>query len=136
MIRLIIFLRPAAKYLLLAWALTILIVSSIPNIPTLKIHTARAEYRLDYLMHFTEYGILTFVTFLSFAGTRFRVKFIKIFLITLCLALFAVMDELHQKLIPGRAYSIRDIISDVSGVVAMTFFSLIIFRAVRKQFLN
>jgi VanZ family protein len=131
MLKLIIFLRPFARYLLIAWVLTIIILSSLPNIPTLKIHTARAEIRLDYLMHFCEYGVLTFVTFLSFAGEEFKIRFRKFILITTFLVLFATLDELHQKLIPGRTCSMNDVASDVTGVVAAIVFTLMVFRSVR-----
>ena len=130
MLKLIIILRPVARYLLIAWGLTIIILSSIPNIPTLKIHTAKAEFRLDYLMHFCEYGVLTFVAFLSFAGEEFKIRFRKFMLITAFLVTFAVLDELHQKLIPGRTCSIKDMTSDVTGILAAIIFTLLIFRSI------
>lgn len=133
MLKLIIFLRPAARYLLIAWLLTIIIVSSIPNIPTLKIHTAKSEIRLDYLIHFCEYGVLTFIAFLSFAGKEFKVGFRKVLMIVISLIIFAVLDELHQKLIPGRSYNIKDIMSNVTGIVVVTIFTAIIFRLVKDK---
>jgi VanZ family protein len=66
------------------------------------IHTAKAEIRLDYLMHFCEYGVLAFIAQLSFAGEKFKINYKKFLLITVSLILFAILDELHQKLIPGR----------------------------------
>jgi VanZ family protein len=130
MLKLIIFLRPIARYLLIAWVLTIITLSSLPNIPTLKIHTARVEFRLDYLMHFCEYGVLAFMTFLSFAGEEFKIRFRKFMLITAFLVLFAALDELHQKLIPGRTCSMNDVASDVTGILAAIIFTLIIFRLI------
>jgi VanZ family protein len=134
MFKLILFLRPIARYLLIAWLLTIIIVSSIPNIPTLKIHTSRSEIRLDYLLHFCEYGVLTFMAHLSFAGKEFKLSYKKLMLIITSLILFAILDELHQKLIPGRSYSIKDIVSNVTGILAATIFTLIVFRAIRDRF--
>ena len=113
--------------------LTILILSSIPNIPTLKVHTARHEFRLDYLMHFAEYGMLSFLAFIYFAENELRIGFRKIILIASCIVLFAVLDELHQKLIPGRTYSIRDILSDVTGVAAAIIFTIFIFRSLDSK---
>jgi VanZ family protein len=130
MLKLILFLRPVARYFLIAWILTIITLSSIPNIPTLKIHTAKSEIRLDYLMHFCEYGILTFITFLAFAGSEFRIRWNKILLISGSLILFSVLDELHQKFIPGRTCSVKDMTSDVLGVFAITVFALIAFRSI------
>jgi VanZ family protein len=134
MLKLILYLRPLARYLLIAWAITIIIVSSIPNIPTLKIHTARSEYRLDYLLHFCEYGILSFMSFLSFAGKEFKINYKRFILITVSLVLFAVLDELHQKFIPGRAYSIRDIASNVTGILAAVVFTVLVFRQIKVRF--
>jgi VanZ family protein len=133
MLKLIIYLRPVARYLLMAWILTIIIVSSIPNIPTLKIHTAKSEIRLDYLMHFCEYGVLTFIAFLSFAGKDFKISFSKTLLIAFSLIIFAVLDELHQKLIPGRSYNIKDIMSNVTGIVVVTALVMIVFRLVKDK---
>jgi VanZ family protein len=133
MLKLIVYLRPFARYLLIAWVLTIIIVSSIPNIPTLKIHTARAEIRLDYLMHICEYGFLAFLTFLSFAGNEFKIRYRKGLVIMVSLILFAVLDEYHQKLIPGRSFNLKDIYSNVTGILAATVFILIVFRLISKK---
>ena len=131
MLKLIMYLRPFARYLLIAWALTIIIVSSIPNIPTLKIHTAKSVIRLDYLMHFCEYGVLAFMAFLSFARNEFTISYKKFIVIIVSLILFAILDELHQKLIPGRTYSIKDIASNMTGILAAGIFTLVLFRFVR-----
>jgi VanZ family protein len=136
MLKLILFFRPVARYLLIGWLLTIIILSSLPNIPTLKIHTAKADFRLDYLMHFGEYGVLTFMTFLSFAGNEFRINYKKIIIITISLILFAVLDELHQKLIPGRTCSIKDVASDVTGALAAIVVTLLIFRSIGTRLKN
>jgi VanZ family protein len=133
MLKLIIFLRPFARYLLIVWLLTIIIVSSIPNVPTLKIHTAKSEIRIDYLMHFCEYGVLAFMTYLSFAGSGFKIGYKKFFLLTVSLILFAVLDEFHQKLIPGRSFNPNDIMSNVIGILAATVFCWIVFSFVAKK---
>ena len=136
MLKLIIYLRPAARYFLIAWLLTIIIVSSIPNIPTLKIHTAKKEIRLDYLMHFCEYGVLTFIAFLSFAGKEFKIRFRKVLLIAAGLIMFAILDELHQKLIPGRSYNINDILSNVTGIMVVTIITVVVFRMIKKRLIQ
>ncbi len=126
MLRLIIILRPFARYLLIAWSLTIITLSSIPNIPTLKIHTSGgAVIRIDYLIHFCEYGLLTFMAFLSFAGNGFKITFKKYILLIISLISFAVLDEFHQKLIPGRSFNIKDIISNVTGILVVTAFTIV-----------
>lgn len=133
MIRLIIWCKPYARYILALWFLAIISVSSVPRIPTLKIHTAHSEIRLDYLIHFCEYGFLAFMAFLTFADKEFRLKFKKYLLITLALIFFAVLDELHQKLIPGRAYNLKDILSNIAGIVAAAGFCGVVFRKISTK---
>jgi len=132
MLRILTLIRPVAKYLMIVWLLTIITLSSIPYIPTLKIHTSNNEFRLDYLIHFCEYGLLAFLTFLSFTEDGFRIGFRKCVIILLSLMIFAYLDELHQKLIPGRTYNINDILSNLSGIVVAALFTYIIFRFVRS----
>jgi VanZ family protein len=115
---------------LIVWIFAIIFVSSTPSIPTLKIHTAKADIRLDYLIHFCEYGILAFLAFLSFARNVFMLSFRKYILITMGLILFAVLDEFHQKLIPGRAFNVKDIFSNLMGIFAVLLFSILVFRII------
>jgi VanZ family protein len=68
---------------------------------------------------------------LSFTGNEFKISYKKFFLITVSLILFAILDELHQKLIPGRTYNVKDIASNVTGILATTVFTLLIFRSIR-----
>lgn len=133
MLRLIIFLRPYARYFLIAWLLTIIIVSSIPSIPTLKIQTAKSEIRLDYLIHFCEYGILAGMAFLTFVNSEFKISNKKIVLITILLLLFAVLDEYHQKFIPGRAFNMKDIYSNMVGILGALVFCVVVFRIISRK---
>jgi VanZ family protein len=130
MLRFIIWCKPLARYFLVAWIITILVVSSIPSLPTLKIHTAKAEIRLDYLIHFCEYGSLAFLAFLTFIRKEFKVNYSRFSLITILLAAFAILDEFHQKFIPGRSYNIIDILSNIAGIVAAVVFCLVVFRMI------
>jgi VanZ family protein len=130
MIRLIIWCRPFARYILVFWLFAIISVSSIPRLPTLKIHTAHSEIRLDYLIHFCEYGLLAFMAFLTMTDKKFRLKYTKFLIITLSLILFAVLDEYHQKLIPGRAFNLNDILSNIAGILAACVFCVVVFRKI------
>ena len=132
--KLILKIRPASRYLLAGWIITIFLVSSVPSIPTLKIHAAKTEIRLDYLIHFFEYGVLAFMGFLSFAGNEFKMSYRKFILITLCLITFAILDELHQKLIPGRSFNIKDIISNISGILTALAFCVVVFRKIAGKY--
>jgi VanZ family protein len=129
--KLILFSKPYSKFLLVIWIVLILGISSIPNLPSPKISTSKVVLRLDYIFHFCEYGFLTFLTFLSFAGKDLRLNLKKYVIITICLVIFAIADEFHQKLIPGRTFNLKDILSNLSGIFAGLIFCLIIFRIIQ-----
>jgi VanZ family protein len=129
MLKLITLLKPYAAYILVAWVIIIIIVSSLPGIPTLKLHTSKSDIRLDYLIHFCEYGSLAFLAYLTFTK-RFRTAVKMFFLVTIGLVLFAVADEFHQKLIPGRSFNVMDIISNISGILAAMVFCIVTFRKI------
>ena len=130
MLRLIIFLRPFARYILIAWVITIIALSSVPNIPTLKVHIAKTVFRVDHLVHFIQYGILSFVTFLTFAGREFKMPWWKFVMLTAGLILFAVADEYHQKYIPGRSSNLKDMASNISGILVTLIFSIVVFKMI------
>lgn len=128
------YIKPWAGYLLTIWVLAIVTVSSSPGIPTLKIHTPKAEIRIDYLLHIIEYGSLTFLALLTFADKSFSVSLKKSALIAAALLVFAFADEFHQKLVPGRSYNIFDFVSNAAGILAGWPISIILFRLVKKKY--
>jgi VanZ family protein len=130
--QLIIFIKPYSKVLLIIWALTILSISSVPNLPSPKIETGGFKIRLDYIFHFCEYGLLAFLTFLTFVKEDFCIGLKKYFVLFVSLILFAAADEFHQKLIPGRTFNVKDIISNMAGIVAAVIFCSIMFRKIAK----
>ena len=100
-------------WLALAYAVLILIVSSIPDLKTPQLGF---EYQ-DKLYHFIEYGI--FSVFLFFALLNSSKDFLRknVLLISLLIgASFAILDELHQKFIPGRQADVLDFTADFVGV--------------------
>jgi len=133
MLKLISFLRPFALYLLITWIVAIIVISSIPSIPVLKIHTEKADIRLDYLIHFLEYGSLAFLTYLSFSGKDFNMSYFKYLILTVCLILFAAVDEFHQVIIPGRTFNPKDLISNIVGIAGGLVFCILVFRKIAKD---
>ena len=131
--RLITWCRPYASYLLAVWLVAVITVSSIPSLPTLKIRTAHNVIRLDYFIHFCEYGFMALLTFLAFSGRSFYISYKKWILLVGGLILFALLDELHQKLIPGRTYNIKDFLSNMSGILVMMLACIIIFRKISQR---
>ena len=132
MLRLITAFRPYSKYFFIAWMLIIITVSSIPKLPVMKIETEKGIIRLDYLIHFCVYGSLAFLAFMTYAGRSFRLSLKKYLIITIGLILFALADEFHQKLIPGRAFNLKDIYSNIAGNIAGLVFCVVVFRRIRE----
>lgn len=126
MIRLITFLKPFSIYVLTAWVIMIIVISLTPDLPVLKVHTAKKEIRLDYLIHFCEYGFTAFMAYLAFSGKNFRIAGWRLLLITACVILFALAEEFHQKMVPGRTFNIRDVLSNILGIsAALALFAVI-----------
>lgn len=133
---LIFFIKPFCKYLLVIWVITIAAVSSIPHLPTPKIETGKGVIRLDYFIHFCEYGVLIFLSLQSFVKKDFVLSFKKYVLITLTVIAFALADEYHQKLIPGRTFNPKDILSNLTGILAGTLFCYFFFKKIASDFTN
>jgi len=76
------------------------------------------------------------MTFLTFADKVFRINYRKLIVLTAGLILFAVLDEFHQKFIPGRSFNTRDILSNVTGILFTLAFTLFIFGKIREKFRN
>ena len=133
MIRLITWFRPYSGYLLVAWIIIILTLSSIPTLKPLRIETPKSSIRLDYLLHFCAYGSLAFLAYLSFTERNFRMNLKKYVTITGCLILFSLLDEFHQKLIPGRTFNVKDIYSNITGIIAGLVFCVVVFRMLERK---
>jgi VanZ family protein len=133
MFRLITSIKPYSKYFLLIWIIFIVIFSSIPSLPTMKIQTHTSVIRLDYLIHFCVYGFLAFLAYLTYSDNHFKLNLRKYIIITTVVILFAILDEFHQKLIPGRSYNVKDILSNISGIIAALIICLIIFGIIGNR---
>ena len=136
MLQLIIRLRPIAKYLLVAAIILIITVSSLPSLPIPKLETVKGGIRLDYLFHFIEYVGLSFLAFLTFAGKEFQLRFKKVFYLTISLLAFCILDEFHQKFIPGRTFNSNDISSNVMGVFLGVGFCVVVFRKISGKLIQ
>jgi polysaccharide biosynthesis protein VpsQ len=133
MIQLIKWLKPHAGLLFIILIIAVITVSSIPSVPILKIKTAHSSIRLDYLIHFCEYGALTFLALLWRVEDNFRIIIRKFLVITALLMLFAIADEFHQKFIPGRAFNVKDIASNLFGVIGGFVFCISVFRIIVRK---
>ncbi len=77
----------------------------------------------DKVIHVGIYAILAGLSAWGFWGTRFSDRFVLLFLLLLCFALF---DEAHQFFILGREASFWDLVADVLGVfIGLLFTNLL-----------
>lgn len=94
-------------------------------------------YKLDFWVrksaHFVEYMLLGAA--LMMAGQLFRNRNrLKTRTITAVTAgaLYAVLDEIHQYFVPGRACQLRDVVIDICGVTAGVFIALCAIWVINK----
>jgi VanZ family protein len=58
----------------------------------------------------------------------------KYLILTVCLMIFAFADEYHQKIIPGRTFNPKDLISNLTGIAVGLAFCVLVFRNISKRF--
>jgi VanZ family protein len=120
----------------LTWALIIATISSIPNLPNPEIpKNDWISFRPDYLFHFGVFFILgVAVVFWRIPNTiKFSTK--TLVLILIIGSAFAIVDELHQKIIPGRRYNPIDMAYNLKGFwigVLLPYFYIFRYLMVKK----
>ena len=100
------------KFLFVIWSLVILTLTSIPklNIPTENIVS------LDKLAHFGVYLLFAWLFIRMHQPENLEATLKKLILLALTVPLF---DELHQIPIPGRMFSVWDVIADFIGFLTI-----------------
>lgn len=121
------------KWLFWLWAITIIVLSSLPNIPTQKINIWDEPFRLDYLAHFGVFFILGGFFIIWKSDEQGSFSFRRNICFVLGLLVFASLDEIHQIWIPGRSFNPLDLIYNTLGL-AMVFllFPLLLKRVYKK----
>ena len=118
MYKLIIRFKPFFKAFFWIWLIFILVISSTPKLPDLKLTLEESVIRIDYAIHFVEYFLL--VSFFILWRTKIDLNpTILIILLTLLIGMATgFVDEFHQKIITGRTYNPIDMLSNFLGVIA------------------
>jgi len=107
------------QFPVILWALIILTVSSVPQFMAVQPHWSK----YDKIVHFIEYGVFGFLlTRALYFQNNISVKKYSIVLAIVIGILFAGIDEIHQRYIPGRLESFGDFISDILGITAAQVF--------------
>ncbi len=98
----------------IAWALAIFVLSSQPGDPGSGLTRLRLSW--EKVGHFTVYALLALG--IANALTASRVRRRRFWWTFVMCALYAVTDEIHQFLVPGRSPSIYDVAIDLLGATA------------------
>ena len=105
------------------WAIIMLTVSSVPYLSTPSIGF---DFE-DKFAHSGEYAV--FGILLAFGFSRLNWGWKKVLLISVAVAaVFGILDELHQVLIPGRQADVFDILADMAGAIGAIGIYLAIIR--------
>ena len=97
--------RKTYVILTIFYASLIFVLSSFPKVPTIE------RPFLDKLEHVIEYSVLGFLAVSCFK----KIDRKTIILAILITSLYGVLDEFHQYFVPGRDFSIFDILADSVG---------------------
>ncbi|MFO7897194.1 MAG: VanZ family protein [Candidatus Cloacimonadales bacterium] len=91
------------------WSLIIISLTSYP-----KLHNPLSDkiWNVDKLAHFTVYAIFSLLFVKMNQHKTYRQNAKSLLLLALIIPL---LDELHQIPIPGRSFSVYDIIADIAG---------------------
>ena len=87
-------------------------VSSIPHLKTPKI----LIFQFDKAAHFLEYALLALLAFRSTTHLNAKMTRHTGFLLSaIFVAIFATLDELYQRTVPGRHSGVGDLAMDLTG---------------------
>ena len=80
----------------------------------------------DIFQHALEYSFLGFLLARGFNNSKFKKKFL---ILSIVLAgFYGISDEIHQFFVPGRIFSLLDIITDFTGGIL----GVIIYKIIQK----
>jgi hypothetical protein len=105
----------------IVWVALIFVVSSIPRLSGEVFGMPRGS---DKAAHFIEYAILAFLFYRGERGERWRMGVPAWLLVIAAGLAIALIDEYHQRYIPGRDSNILDLAADAAGIVSGTLIGM------------
>ena len=104
----------AARRLAIAWGLFLFTLTSWPKPPAVPILSGIPNS--DKLVHLVLYGVEAFFLYRAIAWPgKPRFSFLRVLTIVGALAVWGMVDEVHQSWIPGRSTEAEDVVADVTG---------------------
>jgi VanZ family protein len=109
--------RRAAAWAAGAWLLAIIVLSAIATLrPRLLLQVTHYIPGRDKTGHFLLMGGFGGVSVLAFAGRRVGTRRVPVLGVLAVVALFVVLEEVVQRWLPNRTFSLLDIAASLSGV--------------------
>lgn len=104
------------------WMGVIFILSSIPG----NYFPEEPFDLFDKFVHATLFGILTYLVYrgLQYQDKSFFVKNFSIVIAFFVCVLYGMLDETHQKFVPGREPDITDALADIIGGASVAIYLL------------
>lgn len=84
----------------------------------------------DKLTHFALFGLLTLVLNFALKFEIFSIVRFKVYIGTIAVAVFVLLEEFSQMLFPARSFDVNDLVADSVGIV---FFTILTYAAGRTQ---
>lgn len=84
------------------------------------------------LAHVCEYGFLAICVAIACSVNKVRGRFRFIYMILIC-GIVSVLDEMLQVFVPDRYGDLKDIVCDMSGVLASVLFIMLISKLVKRK---
>ena len=82
--------------------------------------------------HMTEYALLTITLFLGFGWNKVQDKRRILYALIICFV-YACIDEIHQRFIPGRSGNILDVLIDTSGGILAMIVPMIRLQVAKRR---
>ena len=99
----------------ISFLITIIIAALIFYISSLTFPAGAGGGYLSYIYHFTVFSYLALFLLISLSGGKPSKNLI---ILSLILAIvYGISDEIHQIFVPGRYYSIKDILINSLGIL-------------------
>ena len=118
------------------WMIILILLSVWPTVSSI-IQQDVTEFHWDYLEHFILYFILGFLYVLWRIDKNFYIPVLEFIIFLVAGFIFSWLTEYLQVFIPGRAFNLYDMISNMVGIISGTLMSyFFIERIILKNYLR
>jgi VanZ family protein len=118
------------------WMIILILLSVWPTVSSI-IQQDVTEFHWDYLEHFILYFILGFLYVLWRIDKNFYIPVLEFIIFLVAGFIFSWLTEYIQVFIPGRAFNLYDMISNMVGIISGTLMSyFFIARIILKNYLR